>query len=103
MERLLSKQEEQYKDQIEILKDALEKAQEGHNSITKLLEDQRAGQGSKDNLESLVKSLEARIANQEKVYSKQQVREDAILKQNKKLKRALAAEKKKGVWKKLFG
>ena len=60
----MQKQEEQYKDQIEILTEALKTAQEGQNSMTRLLEDKREGQGDQA-WEQSFRALEARISNQE--------------------------------------
>ena len=95
------REREQFLDQIDRLDKSLEKAQEGQNKLTALLEDKsgdRAGDWEKS-----MRALEARIANQEKAAKEQQEREDKMQRQNRALKKALDAEKNKSFFQKLFG
>ena len=107
-ERLLQKQEEQYKDQIEILTEALKTAQEGQNSMTRLLEDKREGQGDQA-WEQSFRALEARISNQEaqaKEYKEKEAEQNRKYQRLRKAyqnqKEELRAEKQKPFWRKLF-
>ncbi len=54
---------EQYKDEIENLKDALKRAQEGHNRATMLLED-KSGAGDTEDIKTQLKIAEQKIINQ---------------------------------------
>ncbi|NOY42794.1 MAG: hypothetical protein GXP26_13290 [Planctomycetes bacterium] len=88
----------QYVAQIDHLQLALEKAQDGQNRVTLLLEqrssDTTAWQASLD-------AMSEKIANQtEKQISVLQERHDSEL---SKLKRALYKERNKSFWQKLFG
>jgi len=88
----------QYVAQIDHLQQALEKAQEGQNRVTLLLEqrstDTSAWQASLD-------AMSEKIANQtDRQIAALQERHDNEL---KKLKRALHIERNKSFWKKLFG
>ncbi|MCP4369450.1 MAG: DUF1682 domain-containing protein [Deltaproteobacteria bacterium] len=92
-----------FEDQVDNLKDSLRLAQEGHNKATFLLEDQRSKKSGAGEWEKAIKALEARLANQEKAEKKHEEREQKILRQNQALRKALKAEREKGVFKKLFG
>jgi len=88
----------QYVAQIDHLQQALEKAQEGQNRVTLLLEqrstDSNAWQASLD-------AMSEKIANQtNRQIAALQERHDNEL---KKLKRALHKERNKSFWKKMFG
>jgi C4-type Zn-finger protein len=89
---------DQYKAQVETLKDALDKAQEGQNRVTLLLEKQTKD-GS--DWESSLATMTEKIANQ----TKQQLDEMNRRHQSEmnKLKSALHAERSKSFWKRLFG
>jgi len=102
------KTREMYEEQLEGLKKSLDKAQDGYNNITKLLED-KTNEGTGD-WHKTMKALESRIANQEKAEKDRQEREQKLLDENKRIKQAysrqkkeLEAEKNKGFFKKLFG
>ena len=89
---------------METLKDALSKAQDGYNNVTRLLEDQSKDKESgAGEWEKSMRAVEARISNQEKESKETKEKAQKILRQNQSLKRALEAEKNKSVWKKLFG
>ncbi len=95
------REREQYEGRIESLDSALSKAQDGYNSITRLLENQsESGAGE---WEKAMKALEARLANQEKAEKAREQREEKILRQNKALRNALQEERSRGFFKKLFG
>ncbi len=102
------REREQYEGRIESLESALSKAQDGYNSITKLLEHQ--SENGAGNLEKSFKALEARLANQEKAEKDREQREEKTLRQNKVLRKALHEEREalkeersRGFIKKLFG
>ena len=107
------KSREMYEEQLENMQKSLDKAQDGFNSITKLLEDKtkEAGQGAQsDKWDKTMKALESRIANQEKAEKERQEREQKLLDENKRIKQAyskkkreLEEEQNKGFFKKLFG
>lgn len=107
------KARETHEEQMEKMQKSLDKAQEGFNNITKLLEDKtsEAGQGAQsDKWEKTMKALESRIANQEKAEKERQEREQKLLDENKRIKQAyskkkreLEEEQSKGFFKKLFG
>jgi len=107
------KAREMYEDQLENMQKSLNKAQDGFNSITKLLEDKtnETGQGEQtDKWEKTMKALESRIANQEKAEKDRQEREKKLSDENKRIKQAYSRKKKeleeeqnKGFFKKLFG
>ncbi len=60
------KQRETYTEQIESVQESLKMAQNGYNTITKLLEDKTTKEDNKPDWQQSLKSLESRIANQEK-------------------------------------
>ena len=93
-------QREQYEARIESLEVALNKAQDGYNSMTKLLEDQRSDSEKQNEWENAFKKLEDRVSNQ---ASNAEEERQKILKQNRALRNALKEEQSKGFWKKLFG
>ena len=91
----------QYEARIESLEESLSKAQDGYNSVTKLLEHKESdGEG---NWEKAMKGIEARVANQENEAKEEKQRAQKILRQNHALKKALDAEKNKSFFQKLFG
>ncbi len=102
------KSREMYEEQLEGMKKSLDKAQDGYNHITKLLED-KTSEGTGD-WGKTMKALESRISNQEKAEKERQEREQKLLDENKRIKQAyskqkreLEAEKNKPFFKKLFG
>jgi chromosome segregation ATPase len=102
------KSREMYEEQLEGLKKSLDKAQDGYNNITKLLEDKTGDNGGE--WQQTMKALETRIANQEKADKDRQEREQKLLDENKRIRQAyskqkkeLEQEKNKGFFKKLFG
>ncbi len=97
-----NKGREIYQEQIDTLKDALNKAQEGQNKLTLLL-DHKSKETGAGNWEKSFKALEARFANQEKAEKDREEREEKILRQNKILRNELKEERNKGFFKKLFG
>ncbi len=103
LKELNKQQKEQLEAQIQSLQGALDKAQEGQNRLTFLLEDQRSKESGAGDWEKVTKALEARLANQEKAEKNREDREEKILRQNKILRNALKEEKNKGFFKKLFG
>lgn len=92
-----------YEEQIEVLKDALDKAQDGYNSMTKLLEDKSKTENQSNKWEEGLKALESRIANQERQTLAEKAKAEKHLQKAKAFKRALEAERNKSFWKKLFG
>jgi len=82
--------EQQYQAQINVLTDALERSQEGHNRATLLLE-QKSSQS--DGWKDAIASMEQRLANESETQKKQMG----------ELKKALIRERNKSVWQKLFG
>jgi hypothetical protein len=89
-EALQEKLVRQQQNEIERLEAALERAQQGQNKITALLEDQRAGDSQwKTSLERMATD----VANLQKAH-------DTEIKQ---LKRLLHAQRDKSFWKRLFG
>tara|TARA_B100001146_G_C16120722_1_gene407902 strand:+ start:262 stop:930 length:669 start_codon:yes stop_codon:yes gene_type:complete len=102
------KTREMYEEQLEGLKNSLDKAQDGYNSITKLLEDKTDVSGGE--WQKTMKALESRIANQEKAAKEREEKEQKLLDENRRIKqayskqkKALEEEKNKSMWQKLFG
>jgi type I site-specific restriction-modification system R (restriction) subunit len=102
------KSREMFEEQLDGMKKSLDKAQDGYNQITKLLED-KTGEGN-GGWDKSIKALESRISNQEKAEKERQERERKLLDENKRIKHAylrqkreLETEKNKGFFKKLFG
>lgn len=81
----------------EAVRQDLEDQKEQTKRMTLLLEDKS---GKPDEWQQAFKALEDRIANQEQKASEERQK---VLDQNKALKKALAVEKSKTVWQKLFG
>ncbi|MFY0696704.1 MAG: hypothetical protein JXR11_02510 [Balneola sp.] len=90
-------------EQIATLKDALEKAQIGHNSVTRLLEDHTGRPDGVGGLEKAMRGLEARVANQERESKETERKAKRVFKAYKKTKQELEAERNKPFWKKLLG
>lgn len=104
------KSREMYEEQLEGLKQSLDKAQDGFNQITKLLEDKSKEGGNTVGWDKTLRALENRIANQEKAEKERLEREEKLLNENKKIRQAyskqkkeLEEEKNKGFLQKLFG
>ena len=81
--------EQQYQAQINVLTDALERSQEGHNRATLLLE-QKSSQS--DGWKEAIASMEQRLANESEMQKKQ----------IGDLKKALVRERNKSFWQRLF-
>lgn len=100
-------------EQIATLKEALQAAQTGHNSVTRLLEDRTGRQDGAGDLEKAMRGLEARVANQERESKEIEEKAKRAYKAYKKKKAELEAYKKaeaepeternKSFWKRLFG
>ena len=82
--------EQQYQAQINVLTDALERSQEGHNRATLLLE-QKSSQS--DGWKDAIAVMEQRLANESELQKKQ----------ISELKKALIRERNRSFWQKLFG
>ena len=89
---------DQYKAQVETLKEALDKAQEGHNRVTLLLEKQTK---TGSDWESSLSAMTEKIASQ----TKQQLDEMNHRHQTEltQIKKVLHAERNKSFWKRLLG
>lgn len=104
----LDRERQLYDDQIEHLKAALAKAQDGHNRATLLLEDQtKRGGGWEQALQNMEEKLANQRANEiasqrEQAESEMQKLKDEAAKREERLKRALDAERKKPIWKKIW-
>lgn len=98
MEAMQEKMLRQYRDEIEHLKEALAKAQDGQVKVTALLEGQRTSAGE---WRLAMEELAAKIANQTdtKIEGLKTKHEEELT----KLKRALRAEREKSFWAKLMG
>lgn len=98
LDQLHEKLLRQYRDEIDHLKEALAKAQEGQVRVTALLEGQR---DTASEWRSAMEELSEKIANQTdtKIKGLKERHEEELL----KLKRALRAEREKGLWTKLIG
>jgi hypothetical protein len=103
LKELNKQQKEQFEAQVQSLQIALDKAQEGQNSVTRILEDQRTKEAGAGEWEKSFKALESRLSNQESTSKEIKEREEKILRQNKALKNALQEERSRGFFKKLFG
>lgn len=95
------RERQQLREQIEQLQESLQLAQEGHNRATLLLESTSKGGGG---WQEALAAIELRIVNQE---AKSQRELDDIKTSAKRLitqhKQALEEERRKPIWKKLFG
>lgn len=98
MESLQANLLRQYRDEIDHLKEALAKAQDGQAKVTALLEGQRASSGE---WRTVMDELATKIADQTdaKIEGLKTRHEEELT----KLKRALRAEREKGFWKRLLG
>jgi len=94
------RERQQYREQIEHLQETLKRAQEGQNSVTRLLENQKQGRGD---WEEAIKTIEKRLANQEQATKAEL--ESLKAAANKKLMRyrdALEKERNKSFWQRLW-
>lgn len=98
METLQEKILRQYRDEIEHLKEALAKAQDGQVKVTALLEGQRTSTGE---WRTAMEEMATKIAEQTdtKIDGLKTKHEEELT----KLKRALKAEREKGLWTRLLG
>ncbi|MCP5004715.1 MAG: hypothetical protein GY941_12370 [Planctomycetes bacterium] len=107
LKELNKQQKEQFEAQIQSLQGALDKAQEGQNRLTLLLEDQRSKESGAGEWEKALKALEHRIANQEANEKNLKERAQKEINKHKNAleeeKKKLKAEQNKTVWQKLFG
>lgn len=89
---------EQYKAQIDHLQQALEKAQEGQNRVTLLLEQKSS---ERNDWRESIQSMGESLANQ----TESQIKElrDGHQREINQLKRFLHQEKNRTVWQRLFG
>jgi predicted site-specific integrase-resolvase len=94
--------QELYEDQLDILKEALNKAQDGYNSITKLLEDKSSQEDKSAEWQKSIKALEKRITNQETETKAEKEKAQRIQKQNHYLKKVLEEERNKSLFERLF-
>jgi len=94
------REREHFGQQVDHLQDALQLAQEGHNKAMLLLENGGAGVGE---WEKSIKSLEQRIANQEKQSREEREEIKEAKRKTEQYKRALHEERKKSFFQKLFG
>lgn len=89
-----------YREQIEHLQETLQRAQEGQNLATRLLENQPAGGGD---WEKAVKTIEKRLAEQEQTTrSELQEIKAAARKKLLRYKQALEQERNKTLWQRLW-
>lgn len=102
------RERDSYEDQLEKTQSTLEKLQQTHGQTVALLE--HKAENSSSDWENSIKALENRIANQEKVAIEHDTRQQKLLEENLRIKRAftkqkraLEAEKSKTVWQKIFG
>ncbi len=91
LEEERKREREQYQDQIENLKESLKLAQEGHNKATLLLEHKSKETPDNSEWHASLKSLESRIANQEKA-AKEKADNEAL--EKSALEKQLAEQKK---------
>jgi hypothetical protein len=98
MESLQEKMLRQYRNEIEHLKEALAKAQDGQVRVTALLEGQRTSAGE---WRIAMEEMATKIANQTdtKIDGLKTRHEEELA----KLKRALKAEREKSLWARLLG
>jgi len=87
----------QYEAQIDHLKDVLKAAQDGQNSVTKLLEDRSS---ESNTWQASLEAMSERIANrtEKRIQALQERHENEMI----KLKRALYRERKRTWWQKLL-
>jgi len=91
------RERDQLQEQIEYLKAALEKSQEGHNRATLLLQQQREGQGG---WQDAIKAMDERLANRDR---EAEAKLTNMKRQLVQYRQALEEERSKGFWKRLFG
>lgn len=98
------RERQNYESRLETLETALTKAQDGYNSVTKLLEDHRTKESGAGEWENAIKTLESRISNQEAAL-KTELEETKKKAQSQivRYKQELEKEKNKSLWQKLFG
>lgn len=98
------RERQNYESRLETLETALTKAQDGYNSVTKLLEDHRTKESGAGEWENAIKALESRISNQETAL-KTELEETKKKAQSQiaRYKQELEKEKNKSLWQKLFG
>ena len=98
------RERQNYESRLETLETALTKAQDGYNSVTKLLEDHRTKESGAGEWENAIKALESRISNQEAAL-KTELEETKKKAQSQiaRYKQELEKEKNKSLWQKLFG
>jgi len=99
----LATERENFEEQIDYLRGKLDDSDSEARKLTALLTDQREREDRAGAWQKSFKSLEARLANQEKAGREYKEERQKILKQNQALKKALTDEKNKTVWNKLFG
>ncbi len=100
LQEMRDTQKEHYESEIETLKDALKRAQEGQNKALLLLEDKRSGGG---NWEKSIKALETRISNSEKSHKELIEAKEKSEQELARYKRALRNERSKSWLDKLLG
>jgi hypothetical protein len=114
LEMLRSQMEEErgrYDEQIEYLRDKLDEANAESRKLTALLTDQSSEQSKRgDEWQSAIAAMERRLANQERASvknaerrKKSARRQQQVLSENEKLKKALKKEREKTFWQRLFG
>ncbi len=101
---------EEIKDEVLYFKEQIALEKEEKKKITLLLEDHREKEGRGETWEKSIKALEQRLANQEKLVKERVEKEQKLLDENKRIrkaysrqKRALETEQQKSFWQKLFG
>jgi predicted RNase H-like nuclease (RuvC/YqgF family) len=98
----LETQLESKKDENEYVKKLLEEEKADRKKANILLEDQRERASRDDGWQKELRAMEQRVANNEKTLKEETAHFDKIRDQNKRLKRALDAEKNKTIFRKLF-
>lgn len=83
-------------DETAYIKDLLEEEKTERRKASNLLEDMRQKESRGEGWERMLRGLEERLSNQERAAQERAARET-------ELQAALAAEKNKSVWKRLFG
>lgn len=93
------REREQYQEEISHLRKSLDKALDGQNRVTLLLENHSKGGGE---WEKSIRGLENRLANQEKMQKEFEDYKNKSRAERIRLKEALEKEKNKTLWQKLF-
>ena len=100
----MSSERDSFEEQIDYLRNKLDEANSETRKLTALLTDQRTNKSDRaGEWEKSIKSLEQRIANQERSASELKEERQKILRQNHALKKQLEEERSKSLWQKLFG